>query len=64
MGLEVGWHLRFSKGDNIKILALKDARQQLENVLHIHPEWKLSIIEKNDHLEADFVRRKNIYVKD
>jgi len=60
----VGWHLRFAKGDHLRILALKEARGQLENVLHIHPIWKLRISEKNSHIQADYTRKKNLYEQD
>lgn len=60
----MGWHLRFSKGRHLRVMALKESRQQLENVLHIHPEWRLIIAEKNDHLEADYVRKDKFYEKE
>ncbi|WP_028574823.1 hypothetical protein [Desulfonatronovibrio hydrogenovorans] len=57
----MGWHLRFSKGNNVRVLALKESRGQLENVLHLHPGWKLTVSEKNDHIEADFTRKASPY---
>lgn len=43
------------------VLAPRDAADQLRNVLHIHPMWKLNLQEKNDHLEAEFKRKKKLY---
>lgn len=64
LGLEVGWHLRYSKGDHLRVLALKEARGELENILYILPIWRLSITEVNDHIQADYTRKKNVYEPD
>ncbi|MFP4398382.1 MAG: hypothetical protein ACLFPY_09905 [Desulfonatronovibrio sp.] len=57
----MGWHLRLSRGDHVRVLALKEARGQLENVLHMHPIWELVISEKNSHIQADYTRKRNLY---
>ncbi|MFW6005671.1 MAG: hypothetical protein ACOCPN_04245 [Desulfonatronovibrionaceae bacterium] len=43
------------------VLAPRDSEEHLRNVLHIHPMWKLTLQEKNDHLEAEFNRKKKLY---
>lgn len=56
--MEVVWYLRFSRVPQVEVLFDRQALGQVENTLHLEPNWKLTLSEVDDALLGTF--RKNI----
>jgi hypothetical protein len=50
VGLEVGWHIRFTKAREIDILADLGTRPQLDVIIGTYPGWRLESEDRGDHL--------------
>lgn len=59
MGLEIGWYLRFTRGDVFEAQVDPGVLGQVEHALHIWPEWTLEQEELPDHVLVRFTRKKD-----
>lgn len=57
MGLEVGWHLRFSRADVVEARIDRTGLAQLEDTRAMHPDWDMRVQDAGDHLLVRFVPR-------
>lgn len=57
MGLEVGWYLRFPRGDRIEALVDASTVAQLEHQLYTVSGWEMTVEELGEHARAVFTKK-------
>ncbi|MFW5791762.1 MAG: hypothetical protein ACOCVU_03800 [Desulfohalobiaceae bacterium] len=58
MGQEVGWTLRFPVVRQVEALIRRSALPQVENLLHIEPDWGLETEERPEGLVLARLQRR------
>lgn len=58
MGLEVGWHLRFSRDEEIEFLVDQSAKAQAEQAVYTASGWSMESADEGDHARVRYARRQ------
>lgn len=61
--MEVSWYLRFSKTDQVEILASPGSADSVRYAMDMHPDWTIESREQGPDLLFTFRRREPVYDK-